>query len=88
MARVANHYHFYDLVPGLVAVLAWPASVDGDEAVLHNHNEAPLVEGGEGLVLSDHWVQVLEVEVARTGYQGFPVDLGEEWGQCTAHAVS
>ena len=49
MARVANHYHCYDLVPGLVAVLAWPASVDGDD-----HNEAPQVEGGEGLVLSAH----------------------------------
>ena len=83
MARVANHYHCYDLVPGLGAVHAWPASVDvdGDEAVLHDHSEALLVEVGEGLVLSAHWVLVLEVVVARTGYQDCPVDLEEEWGQ-------
>ena len=67
MARVANHYHCYDFVPGLAAVLAWPASVDGDEAVLHDHNEAPLAVEGEGLMLLlAHWV--LEVVVARTGY--------------------
>ena len=79
MARVANHYHCYDLVPGLGAVLAWPASVDGDEAVLHDHNEALLVEGGEGLVLPVCWV--LGVVVARTGFQGCPVDLAEGWEQ-------
>ena len=78
MARIANHYHCYDLVPGLVAVLAWPASVDDDDAVLHGHNEAPLVEGGEGLVLLVCWV--LEVVVARTGCPGCQVDLSEEFG--------
>ena len=86
MARIANHYHCYDLVPGLVAVLAWPASVDGDEVVLHDHSEALLVEGGEGLVLSAHWVLILGVVVDRTGYQGCPADLGEEWGQCVTEA--
>ena len=78
MARVANHCHCYDLVPGLGAVLARPESV-GDEAALHDHNVAPLVEGGGGLVLSVYWV--LGVVVARTGYQGSPVDLVEGWGQ-------
>ena len=73
LARVANHCHYKNLVPGPAVGIACLVMVV-DEVAPSSRSEVLLVEAGEGLVLSVCWVQ----EPARTGTQDCQVSPGEE----------
>ena len=78
LARVANHCHYYQLVPGSGPVVHARPGLDVDVgADLSSHGAAPLAEVGVGLVLNACWLLV----AARIPKQNSRASPEEEWGQ-------
>ena len=76
LARVANHCHYYQLVPGSGPVVPARPGLDVVAgADLSSHGAAPLAEEGVGLVLHVCWLLVAAV---RTPKQNSRASLEDE----------